>query len=339
MSRALFLAQKGRFSTSPNPRVGAVIVRNSNIIGEGFHQQYGEAHAEVNAVNAVADQSILSEAEIFVTLEPCSHFGKTPPCVDLLLKHKFNRVIIATQDPFTKVDGSGIAKLQKAGIEVTLDCMKAEAQAINKRFFTFHQKKRPYIILKWAQTSDHFISRFPKDISEGNNWITQAVSKQLVHQWRAEEDAILVGKNTVLVDNPQLTCRAIKGKNPIRFVIDENLELPKHCKVFNNEAKTIVLNAKVDKVDGNINFIKGDLRTKLTQLLVDVCNEQQIQSIIIEGGATTLQQFIKEQLWDEARVFTGNKKFKTGIVAPTIQGTISSKHSIEEDELIIYNNN
>ena len=339
MLRALQLAQQGRFSVSPNPRVGAVIVHNDKIIGEGYHQQYGKAHAEVNAVASVVDKSVLPESTIFVNLEPCAHHGKTPPCADLLIQHQFKRVVIANKDPFEKVDGNGISKLLQDGIDVSIDCLSEKGLYLNRRFFTFHEKKRPYIILKWAETKDGFISRIEKDIKGDNNWITNEASKQLVHQWRAEEDAILVGKNTVKIDNPALTVREVEGKNPIRFVVDENLELPKHLKVFNEEAQTVVINSSTGKTSGNTFYLKNDARKKLIPVIKQYCFEKQIQSIIIEGGADILTQFIQSKDWDEARVFVGNKYFYDGIKAPPIKGKIMEKKQLGSDELIIYHNN
>ncbi|HZH70213.1 MAG TPA: bifunctional diaminohydroxyphosphoribosylaminopyrimidine deaminase/5-amino-6-(5-phosphoribosylamino)uracil reductase RibD, partial [Flavobacteriaceae bacterium] len=243
MQRALFLAQKGRFTTSPNPRVGAVIVHKNKIIGEGYHRQFGEAHAEPNAVASVKDKSLLAESTLYVTLEPCSHHGKTPPCVDLILKHKIPEVFIASKDPFEKVNGSGIEKLREAGVNVKIGLLEKEALELNKRFFTFHQKKRPYIILKWAETADGFIGRLQSDPKKEDSWITSAESKQLVHLWRAEEDGILVGSNTALADRPQLDCREVFGKNPLRILIDENLDVPLSFAIFNKKAPTIVFNA------------------------------------------------------------------------------------------------
>ena len=334
MKRAIELAYKGKLNVSPNPRVGAVIVHDNKIIGEGFHQKYGEPHAEVNAIKAVVDKSQLADSTIFINLEPCAHYGKTPPCVHLIIKSGFKRVVIANRDPFDQVDGRGIEKLKNANIELELNCLTQKGRELNQRFFTFHEKKRPFIILKWAQTLDGFIGKDKND--QSNAWITNSVSKQLVHQWRAEEDAILVGKNTVLKDNPALTCREVEGKNPTRFVIDEQLELATTLHVFNNEASTFILNYKKSKTEGSNHYIKADFRNNLFDPLFKTCFENDIQSIIIEGGANILNQFISANLWDESRVFIGNKEFKNGILAPKLAIEPIEKIRIDDDQLLIY---
>jgi diaminohydroxyphosphoribosylaminopyrimidine deaminase/5-amino-6-(5-phosphoribosylamino)uracil reductase len=334
MKRALELAQMGKFYAAPNPKVGAVIVHKNKIIGEGFHRNYGEAHAEVNAVNSILDKSLLNKSTIYVTLEPCSHFGKTPPCTDLLIQHQFKRVVICNQDPFEKVDGSGIAKLKAAGIKVEIGCLKNKGLEINKRFFTFQTKKRPYIILKWAESKDGFIA---KD-SQKQTWISNSISKQMVHLWRSEEAAILVGKNTVLADNPELTTRLVAGKNPTRIIIDEKLELAQTLSVFNSEAKTIVLNAVEDKVIDNLCFIKKELRENLPKVIAEVCFQNNLQSIIIEGGASILNQFLEKQLWDEARVFIGNVNFIEGLSAPTHNLAPNKIELIMQNQLHYYIN-
>lgn len=334
MQRALELAQMGKFYAAPNPRVGAVIVHENKIIGEGYHRKHGEAHAEVNAVNSVVDQSLLAEATIYVTLEPCSHYGKTPPCAHLLIQHNFERVVICNKDPFEKVDGSGIAKLKAAGIEVEVDCLKEEGSEVNKRFFTFHQKKRPYIILKWAESKDGFIAKKNNE----QTWISNSTAKQLVHLWRAEEAAILVGKNTVLADKPELTTRLVEGNNPARIVIDEKLELDLNSKTFNNEAKTIILNPVEDKTIGNLHFIKRELRENLPKVIAEVCHQNNLQSIIVEGGASILNQFIEHNLWDEARVFIGPNNFENGIKAPQLNLAPTHIQPIADNLLQQYQN-
>lgn len=334
MKRAFLLAKLGKYSTTPNPRVGAVIVYNDRIIGEGFHQEYGSNHAEVNAVDSVQDKSLLPMSTIYVSLEPCAHFGKTPPCADLLKKHQFKKVVISNKDPFEQVNGNGITILENAGIEVQSNVLSDEGFAINKRFFTFHQKKRPYIILKWAKSKDNFI--YNNDLED--NWITNSISKQLVHLWRAEEAAILVGKNTVMIDNPELTVRAVKGKNPTRIVMDKGLTLDKNSKVFNESAPTLVLNGQRSAVENNIEFIKTNTRQNLAKEVCNICVKRDLQSIIIEGGQQILDQFISSGLWDEARIFIGNKLFEKGIPAPLIQGEEVYRTMIESDELIIVKN-
>ncbi|MBW4891644.1 bifunctional diaminohydroxyphosphoribosylaminopyrimidine deaminase/5-amino-6-(5-phosphoribosylamino)uracil reductase RibD [Mucilaginibacter sp. HMF5004] len=337
MQRALELARLGAGSVSPNPMVGAIIVHNGRIIGEGYHERYGQAHAEVNAVNdALAKytnaEELLKHSTIYVTLEPCAHYGKTPPCADLIIKHGIPNVIVGCRDPFDQVNGKGIEKLIAAGVGVILGVMEEECLDLNKRFFTRVKKQRPYIILKWAETADGFFA--PDDGSQF--WITGDLAKRLVHQWRSEEDAILVGKNTALIDNPQLNVRYGSGKSPKRVVIDRNLDLPKHLNVFDKSVETIVFNAIKMEVDDNIKYISlEDFDNFVPQYILFQLYLQDIQSIIIEGGAKTLQSFIDAGLWDEARVFIGNIKLNNGIKSPVIQGDIVSSDSLGEDSLRI----
>ncbi|WP_298343344.1 bifunctional diaminohydroxyphosphoribosylaminopyrimidine deaminase/5-amino-6-(5-phosphoribosylamino)uracil reductase RibD [uncultured Algibacter sp.] len=326
ISRCIEIAKNGLGNTRPNPMVGAVIVSNNKIIGEGYTSAYGGSHAEVNAINSVGNKSLLKEATLYVTLEPCSHFGKTPPCSDLIIKHKIPNVVIGCIDDNIKVAGQGIKKLKNAGCKVIVGVLKHECKTHHKRFFTFHNKKRPYIILKWAETPDGFIA--PKTKQEQKPiWITNSYSRQLVHKWRSEEQAILVGTNTVLEDNPSLTTRTWTGENPIRVVIDENEKLPKTLNVFNNETETILVSNKI------IDFSKN-----VVQQICDLLFKKNINSIIIEGGAKTLQTFIDTNLWDEARVFIGPSKFINGIKAPKLRGKLISEEKIDTDNLKIYVN-
>jgi diaminohydroxyphosphoribosylaminopyrimidine deaminase/5-amino-6-(5-phosphoribosylamino)uracil reductase len=335
MQRALELARLGMGSVSPNPMVGAVIVNNDRIIGEGYHQRYGQAHAEVNAVDSVINRfdnaaQLLSESIIYVTLEPCAHYGKTPPCADLIIKHQIPNVVIGCRDPFDEVNGKGIEKLRAAGIDVTVGVLEQECLDLNKRFFTRIQKHRPYIILKWAQSEDGFFA--PADGSQF--WITGEESHKLVHQWRGEEDAVLVGKNTAQVDNPQLNVRYGQGKSPKRIVIDRRLELPKHLHLFDQSVETFVFNEVKTEFDGVTKYISlEDFNYYVPQYILYQLYLQDIQSIIIEGGANTLAHFIKDGLWDEARVFTGSVTLKQGIQAPVIQGEIISEDLIGNDTL------
>ena len=304
--------------------VGAVIVHNDLIIAEGYTSAYGGNHAEVNAINAVKDKSLLTKCTLYVTLEPCSHFGKTPPCSDLIVKHKIPNVVIGCIDDNPEVAGKGIAKLKASGCNVTVGVLEAECKAHHKRFFTFHNKKRPYIILKWAETADGFMAPIKKD-EKKPVWITNKYSRQLVHKWRAEEQAILAGTNTVIEDNPSLTVRDWSGENPIRVVLDRTSKLNSDYSIFNDEAKTIRVTNK------DIDFEKP-----IAIQIADVLFKQNINSIIIEGGSQTLQTFIDENLWDEARVFTGNTSFKTGIKAPELIGNLISESQIKNDLLKIY---
>lgn len=318
MRHALELAKKGMGFVAPNPMVGCVIVHGGEIIAEGYHERFGEAHAEPNAIKQVSDE-LLQKSTLYVTLEPCNHFGKTPPCSDLIISKKIPRVIVGCLDPNPIVASKGIKKLHDAGIDIEYGILEKECRELNKRFFCFQEKKRPYIILKWAQTQDGFISKFPVPENKEENWISSPASKQLVHQWRSEEQAILVGYNTALSDNPQLTTRLVNGNNPTRIVIDKHLKLPPHLNIFNKEAKTIVFNEVMDSINSNIHYIKIDTGNLLNEILHQ-CYLHNISSIIIEGGAKTLNHFISQNLWDEARIFVNpHLHFRAGIAAPEIE--------------------
>lgn len=297
MRRAILLATLGLGKAAPNPCVGSIIVYNGKIIGEGYHELHGTAHAEVNAVNSVPVESLhlLSKSTIYVTLEPCHHYGKTPPCVDLILKHKFPKVVIGCKDPNPKVGGQSIEKLRKNGVEVTVGVLENECWEVAKRFMTFFTKQRPYIILKYAKSQDGFIGQSDKQV-----WITGGQSKRLVHKWRNEEAAILVGTNTAAIDNPTLTNRLWYGNNPLRLVIDTKNRLPNDLNIFNEIATTKT-------------FETSDISTILKTLY-----DLKINSLIVEGGATLLNSFIAENLWDEARIFTGNSYLKNGVLAPNL---------------------
>lgn len=338
IKRCIELAKNGLGATYPNPLVGSVIVHRDSIIGEGWHQKAGGPHAEVNAVNSVKDKSLLKKSTIYVSLEPCSHFGKTPPCSDLIIAKGIKKVVIGTVDPFAEVAGRGIKKLMEAGCEVQVGVLEQECQDLNKRFFTFHQKKRPYIILKWAQTADGFIA--PK-IQEKREpvWITNQYSKQLVHKWRSEEQAILVGTNTAIADNPKLNTRLWKGENPVRVVIDKDLKIPQESALFDGTIKTIVLTENEKKSDNNnLAFEKLDFQQDLPNQICEVLYRHNLQSVIIEGGLKTLQTFIDNNLWDEARVFTGISEFHKGVKAPEFSGKMFSKTTLERDTLKFYKN-
>ena len=338
MQRCIKLAEKGLGKTFPNPLVGSVIVHQDNIIGEGWHQKAGSSHAEVNAIFNVQNKEFLSKSTLYVSLEPCNHFGKTPPCSDLIIKNKIPRVVIASTDPNPLVAGEGIEKLKKAGCEVIIGVLKKEADFLNRRFFTFHNLKRPYVILKWAQTKDNFIAPFQK--KTGNPeifWITNNHSKQRVHKWRSEEAAILVGVQTVINDNPKLTTREWTGNNPIRIVIDPNGRTPKDSKLFQDNIPTLFLTKKPIKLFSNKKEQKIISPFSIKNILKE-CYKLNIQSIIIEGGLRTLESFIKDNLWDEARVFKTDKKLKTGIMAPKLEKKSSQSEMYEGDILDIYFN-
>ncbi|SHN10924.1 diaminohydroxyphosphoribosylaminopyrimidine deaminase [Flavobacterium xinjiangense] len=318
--------------------VGSVIVYNDKIIGEGWHKKAGEPHAEVNAINSVKDKSLLKKATIYVSLEPCSHFGKTPPCCDLIIKNKIPNVVIGTVDPNEKVAGNGIKKLLEAGTHVTVGILEAECNKLNKRFFTFHEKKRPYIILKWAESQDGFIAPLEK-LEKKPVWITNRYSRQLVHKWRSEEQAILVGTQTVIDDNPKLDVRDWTGNNPIRVVLDQNNRASNDSQIFDGQTKTIVFSKLKSPVEKeNIIFEVIDFEQNIATQIVQKLYQHQIQSVIIEGGRQTLQTFIDSNLWDEARIFIGNIKIKEGIKAPTLVKKSFEKLSIGNDELILSRN-
>ncbi len=342
MQRCLQLAKNGLGTTRPNPTVGAVVVYNDKIIGEGFTSPYGGPHAEVNAINAVKDKSLLPLSTIYVTLEPCSHFGKTPPCADLIAKHTIKNVVIGCIDTNSLVAGKGIEKLKKAGCNVTVGVLESECFDHHKRFFTVQNKQRPHVILKWAQTQDGFIAPNHKD-SVSPVWISNEYSKQLVHKFRSEEHAILVGTNTVIADNPSLTVRSWYGHNPIRVVLDKSLKLKKSLSVFDAKATTILIthnnNIRIaDENNEKLIIEKIDFSLPLASQICEVLHKHKIQSVIIEGGTKTIQTFIDENLWDEAYVFEGKSVFKEGIAAPLLPKRGSETIDIEGDSLHIYKN-
>lgn len=330
MVRALELAVLGKGSVSPNPLVGCVVVHDGVIIGEGWHQKYGEAHAEVNAVNAVKDKDLLKHSTAYVTLEPCSHTGKTPPCADMLIRHQVKKVVICNHDSNPLVAGKGIKKLEDAGIAVVTGILESQGRELNKRFFTWMEKRRPYIILKWAETADGFIARESFD----SKWISDGFSRQVVHQWRAEEDAILVGFGTALHDNPQLNVRDWAGRNPIRVVIDKDLQLQSNLHLFDGSQKTLCYNFLRDDVNNDIAYVRVDRQNYVSEILADLFSRK-IQSMIVEGGAKTLQAFIDAGLWDEARVFVSHQNFEKGISAPRLDSAMCQQ-KLKSDFLRIY---
>jgi diaminohydroxyphosphoribosylaminopyrimidine deaminase/5-amino-6-(5-phosphoribosylamino)uracil reductase len=333
MRRALELAECGRGQVSPNPMVGCVIVHDNLIIGEGYHQQYGGPHAEPNAVHSVVHPELLQEATVYVTLEPCAHFGKTPPCAQLLIEKQVKKVVVAVKDPNPLVAGKGIQMLREAGIDVEEGLLEEEAAALNKRFFTQIQKKRPYVILKWAQTKDGFVAR--GDYS--SKWISNAHSRQLVHRWRAEEDGIMVGTKTAYYDNPRLNTRDWEGKDPVRVVIDKKLTLDNNLHLFDRSQLTICYNLEKDEVEENLSFVKLKQDFGIQDILDDL-HSRNIQSLIVEGGSFLLQMFISEGLWDEARVFIGGTRFGSGIPAPLLNQKPEEMRDVMGDLLCLYKN-
>lgn len=340
ISRCIQLAKNGLGTTYPNPLVGSVIVYNEQIIGEGWHQKAGEPHAEVNAINSVKHENrkFLHEATIYVSLEPCSHYGKTPPCADLIINTGIKNVVIGTVDPFAEVAGRGIKKLFEAGHHVTVGILEEECMALNQRFFTYHTKKRPYIILKWAETADRYIAPVSKSIQEPV-WITNTHARQLVHQWRSQEQGILVGTQTALDDNPSLTTRDWFGANPTRIVIDRNLRLPESLHLFDKKVKTIVITEQTKESDNsNLIFETIDFNKNIPSQINNILYDNKLQSVIIEGGAQTLQFFINENLWDEARVFQGAHYFGEGIKAPELSAKPVQTITIQNNQLNLYHN-
>ncbi len=335
MNRCLELARLGLGTAAPNPIVGSVIVHQGKIIGEGYHKKSGEAHAEVNAINSVKNPRLLKESTLYVNLEPCAHFGKTPPCSKLIVEKKIPKVVIGCIDTFAKVAGKGIEMLKAGGCDVTTGILEKESRELNKRFFTFHEKKRPYIILKWAQSQDGFIDKIRNDKNDKAVWITNQPAKMLVHKWRSEEAAIMIGTNTAKLDNPQLNVREWTGENPIRIVIDKELRLNNNLHVFDNSTQTIVFTDKQKQAKSKTEYVQIDFNKDILNQIFNELYIREIQSLIIEGGEILLNSVIDSGLWDEARVFTGNKQFGKGINAPKINNTVVSKEMIGDSELKI----
>ncbi|MBE7686078.1 bifunctional diaminohydroxyphosphoribosylaminopyrimidine deaminase/5-amino-6-(5-phosphoribosylamino)uracil reductase RibD [Tenacibaculum piscium] len=356
IKRCLQLAKNGIGTTRPNPSVGAVIVYQNKIIGEGFTSPYGGNHAEVNAINSVKekDKKLLKKATIYVTLEPCSHFGKTPPCADLIVENQLSKVVIGCLDTNSLVAGKGIERLKNAGIKVTVGVLENQCKKHHKRFFTVQNKKRPYIILKWAETTDGFIAPLKRN-EQKPVWISNPYSQQIVHKIRSKEHAILVGTNTVIQDNPSLTVRSWSGNNPVRIILDKNLRIPLNVTVFDKKVKTIILTEKRTKKQKEqaevlseekketiiyeyINFSSKKIATQIC----DVLQKHKIQSVIIEGGTKTLQTFIDENIWDEAQIFIGEEiSFEKGVKAPKLSAEkiqLIKKEDIKNDVLKIYTN-
>ncbi|PKA81904.1 diaminohydroxyphosphoribosylaminopyrimidine deaminase [Ulvibacter sp. MAR_2010_11] len=335
MKRCLQLAANGLGSTYPNPMVGCVVVYDNQIIGEGWHYKAGLPHAEVNAITSVVNKDLLRDAVLYVSLEPCSHFGKTPPCADLIISSGIKQVVIGSTDPNPKVAGSGIKKLIAAGCDVVVGVLEEACDELNKRFFTYHQQHRPYIFLKWAQTQDGLIAPSEANRSEEKEpvWITNNNSRQRVHKMRAEEQSILVGTTTVLRDNPSLTTREWTGPSPVRVVLDRNLQIPKTASVFDGSTKTIVLTEQSHVNNETLYYETIDFSEGILNQICDVLYKHKIQSVIVEGGAETLQTFLDANCWDEAFVFTGNVKFGEGVTAPMISGSLISEEKIGNDTL------
>ena len=317
MHRCLELAEKGSGYVAPNPLVGAILVHDEKIIGEGYHRQYGQAHAEVNCINSVENENKhkIKESSLYVSLEPCAHFGKTPPCTDLIIANQVAEVVIGCRDPFKEVDGKGIEKLKAAGVKVVYGILERECQQLNKRFFIFHIQHRPYIILKWAETADGKIAANGTERLH----ISNEQTNRLVHKWRSEEASILIGTNTALLDDPELTTRSWEGPSPVRLVIDMELKLPHSLRVFNDKQKTIVFNAIKHEENGSLNFYQVTEDVSLVHQIINALYQMKIQSVIVEGGARLLQSFIDDGIWDEARIIRNEKlRINNGLAAPEL---------------------
>jgi len=338
MERCLQLAQKGLGRVSPNPLVGCVIVYDGRIIGEGYHQKIGEAHAEVNAIRSVKDASLLNKCTLYVNLEPCAHHGLTPPCTNLIIENGIPRVVISNNDPFEKVNGKGISLLRAAGVEVETG-MEAEAgRWLNRRFFTFNEQKRPFVILKFARSEDGFMDSSRNVGETGVRWITAPTSQRLTHLWRSQEDAILIGTRTALIDNPSLTTRAVAGKNPLRLLIDRNLMVPEKALIFSSDTRTVVFNATKTESTENCQWVALNFDESIVAQILNWCYKNRVQSLIVEGGAYTLQQFIHQNLWDEARVLTGAVQLNNGLRAPHLNGLIIDQFNSGPDRITLLRN-
>ena len=334
MRKCLQLAGNGFGMVAPNPMVGCVIVSNGKVIGEGFHQKYGDSHAEVKAIQSVSKKTSLKGSTLYVSLEPCSHHGKTPPCTNLIVKSEIGRVVIGAKDTNSEVTGSGKLKLEENGLEVVMGVLEKECREQNKRFFSHTDRKRPYVILKWAQTINGFIS----ENRNKQTWITGPESIELVHKWRTEEQAILVGTNTALVDNPRLTARKQNGNNPVRVVLDRNLRLPQDLNLFDRSVPTLVCNVMKGFHYESLEYVKVNFGADLVSHILEVLYQRNLQSVIVEGGSQLLDSFIESGLWDEARVFTGSVKFASGLHAPVVSKEPSLIEQIGDDELYYYKN-
>ena len=337
MRRCFQLAALGTGKVAPNPLVGAVVVHNNKIIGEGFHNKFGGPHAEVAALQNLTDPRVLENALLYVNLEPCSHTGKTPPCTEMIIAKGIRQVFISNRDPFDKVNGSGILKLREAGIHVTENVLEKEGTILNRRFMTFHKKKRPYIILKWAQTRNGYFAP-PYTPSRGITWISNSTSQLLVHLWRSQEQSVLVGKSTVQTDNPRLSVRGITGNDPVRVVIDPHLSLGNDYHVFNNKAITYIFNYLKDEQEEKNLYVKIDETDDFITEMLKVLFKENIQSVLVEGGAHTIREFTKSSCWDEARVFTGQNDFESGLPAPLLNFMPVEQIDINGDLLSFFTN-
>lgn len=336
MQRCLEIAWLGAGYTAPNPMVGCVIVHRGKIIGEGYHMEYGGPHAEVHAIRSVSHPELLRESTLYVNLEPCSHFGKTPPCADLILQSKIPRVVIGTMDPNEEVSGRGIEKLRSGGVLVETGILQEECRWVNRQFFTWHEKKRPHVILKWAQTTDGFIDALREPGQPVQPvWISNELSRRLVHKYRTEVSSILIGTNTALNDNPSLTVRSWSGKSPLRLVIDRRGILPGNLNVFDGTVPTLVFTEQETDSKPGVEFVNTRFESDSIARILSELYQRKVQSVLVEGGAYTLQQFIDSELWDEARIFSGGGIFGAGTRAPRIAGTVAATEFLDDNRLTV----
>lgn len=335
MQRCFQLAAFGKGLVAPNPLVGAVLVHNEEIIAEGFHHKFGGPHAEVVALQNMNDAALLKNSILFVNLEPCSHFGKTPPCADLIIEKQIGQVVIANQDPFPQVNGSGIEKLKAAGIKVITGVLENEGRFLNRTFFNFHEKKMPWVILKWAETNDGFIAPLPENKNERVTLISNQESRTLVHQWRSEESAIMIGMKTLLSDNPYLNSRLVKGKNPVRIVLGNSEVLPTDLNIFEDKnTPVLIYNFSIAEKKGNAEWIKLEKNELVLNQLLHDLYKRGLNSVIVEGGTITLSSFIHAGLWNEARVFKAPHSIGSGIAAPKLPNAkLLTNQAIGSDRL------
>ncbi|WP_103327287.1 bifunctional diaminohydroxyphosphoribosylaminopyrimidine deaminase/5-amino-6-(5-phosphoribosylamino)uracil reductase RibD [Bacteroidetes bacterium endosymbiont of Geopemphigus sp.] len=337
MRRALLLAKKGVGTTRPNPMVGCVIEKDEKIIGEGWHYKSGGPHAEVVAINSVKNPPEFNKSTLYVTLEPCSHHGKTSPCTDLIIQKKIPRVVIGTQDSYEKVNRTGIKKLKSAGIKVIESVLEEDCRILNRRFLNFHEKKRPYIVLKWAQSNDGFMDVLPHQKNTGEIfWISNVYSRQLTHLWRTQEEALLIGTQTARNDNPQLNARHWYGNNPWRVLLDKNLRLPCSLNIYDQQQPTLIFTEETPPENKNkTRFIQTLFNERFLENMLKNIYDLNVQSLMVEGGKKTLESFIEKKLWDESRIFIAGKNLKNGLNAPMVQGKIWRQRTIDNDRLLI----
>lgn len=336
MHRCFELAVRGLGRVAPNPMVGCVIVGDNGVLGEGYHEFFGGPHAEISALNSVENKADLKEATLYVNLEPCAHHGKTPPCTDAIIASGIKNIVIGCSDPNPEVKGKGIEKLTQAGCNVISGVLEKDCQEVNKRFFVFHERKRPFIILKWAQTSDGFIDR-KRTKEESPAKITQDEAEIMVHMWRGQEQAIMVGTHTVIMDNPKLNVRKAHGTSPVRVILDRTLRIPTNSNIFDKSAPTLIFTEQ-QKSNNGVEYVHIPFDAKLLQNMLNELYKRGIQSVIVEGGEKLLKSFIEKDLWDEAKVFYSNKTLGEGVMAPSFPFPSKGEIRIGDDTLILYRN-